>query len=130
MVGEARDAVRAEALARLARAGDAPDDAVTRAARALAKVRDPATRDEGAASLRQACDDPALDAAVRATAQLELGRALLLLGRPAEGAGALLEYARANPAEPASRHAIDAAVAAARGNGDPALLARVLATAV
>ena len=125
-----RDAVRAEALARLARAGDAPDDAVTRAARALAKVRDPSTRDEGAASLRQACDDPALDAAVRATAQLELGRALLLLGRPAEGADALLGYARANPSEPASRHAIDAAVAAARGNGDPALLARVLATAV
>ncbi len=125
-----RDAMRAEALARLARAPDAPDDAVTRAARALAKVRDPQTRDEGAAALRQACDDPSLDAAVRATAQLELGRALLLLGRPAEGADALLEYARANPAEPASRHAIDAAVAAARGNGDPALLARVLSTAV
>jgi hypothetical protein len=124
-----RDAVRAEALARLARAADAPDDAVTRAARALAKVRDPATRADGAAALRAACDDPALDPAVRATAQLELGRALLLLGRPAEGADALLGYARANPAEPASRHAIDAAVAAARGNGDPSLLARVLATA-
>ena len=125
-----RDAVRAEAIARIARAGDGVDDAVVRAARALARVREPATREDGAVALRAACDDAGLDPAVRAVAQLELGRALLLLGRAAEGADALLEYARANPAEPASRHAIDAAVAAARGTGDAMLLSRVLATAV
>jgi hypothetical protein len=125
-----RDAVRAEAIVRIARAGDGLDDAVVRAARALARVREPATREDGAAALRTACADPGIDPAVRAVAQLELGRALLLLGRAAEGADALLEYARANQSEPASRHAIDAAVAAARGTGDAMLLARVLATAV
>jgi hypothetical protein len=61
---------------------------------------------------------------------LELGRAELLLGHPADGAAALLGFAESHPAEPVSRHAIDAAVAAARGTGDAALLGRVLSTAV
>jgi len=125
-----RGAVRAEALARIARNADGADDPVTRVARALADAAAPSTRASGTAALRSAIVDPALDAGVRSLAMLELGRAELLLGNPADGALALLAFAEANPAEPASRHAIDAAVAAARGTGDAGLLARVLATAV
>lgn len=125
-----RGAVRAEALARIARNADGMDDPVTRVARALAQVAAPGNRAQGIGALRAALADPALDPGVRSLAMLELGRAELLLGNPAEGALALLAFAEANPAEPASRHAIDAAVAAARGTGDAALLARVLATAV
>jgi hypothetical protein len=56
---------------------------------------------------------------VRSLATLELGRADLLLGRPADRAGTLLAFAETHPADPVSRHAIDAApVAAARGTGD------------
>jgi hypothetical protein len=126
----ARETVRAAALARIARNADGLDDAVARAARALARSRDPATRADGVEALRAAIADGSLDERVRPAAMLGLGRALLLLGRPSEGAQALLDYARACPAEPSSRHAIDAAVAAARGTGDPALLSEVLATAV
>jgi hypothetical protein len=125
-----RGAVRAEALARIARNAEGMDDPVTRVARALAQAALPEARAQGIGALRAAITDPALDPAVRSLAMLELGRAELLLGNPAEGALALLAFAEANPAEPASRHAIDAAVAAARGTGDAALLARVLATAV
>jgi hypothetical protein len=125
-----RGSVRAEALARIARNAGGTDDPVTRTARALAQARTPDARASGTAALRTAVADPALDAEVRGYAMLELGRAELLLGNPAEGAAALLAFAEANPAEPSSRHAIDAAVAAARGSGDAALLARVLGTAV
>lgn len=125
-----RASVRAEALARIARHAASQDDPVSRLARALTAAQAPDLRAAGTASLRAAVRDPALDAEVRGHAMLELGRAELLLGNPAEGAAALLEFAEANPAEPASRHAIDAAVAAARGSGDAGLLARVLSTAV
>ena len=125
-----RCVVRTEALARIARNADGADDPVTRVARALAQAAQPSTRAAGTAALRAAIADPALDAGVRALAMLELGRAELLLGNAADGALALLAFAEANPAEPASRHAIDAAVSAARGTGDAALLTRVLATAV
>jgi hypothetical protein len=125
-----RAAVRAEALARIARNADGMDDPVARVARALALAATVDSRAPGTAALRAAVADPALDPGVRALAMLELGRAELLLGNPEAGALALLAFAEANPAEPSSRHAIDAAVAAARGTGDAALLARVLATAV
>ena len=125
-----RESVRMAALARIARHAEGLDDAVARAARALAQARDPATRAAGADALRGAIADPALDERVRPAAMLGLGRALLLQGSPAEGARALLDYARACPAEPSSRHAIDAAVSAARGTGDAALLSDVLTTAV
>jgi hypothetical protein len=105
------------------------DDPVVRVARALAAIRGGESRAQGTAALRAALADPALDQGIRTVAMLELGRAELLMGRPAEGAIALLAFAEAHPSEPASRHAIDAAVAAARGTGDAALLARVLATA-
>lgn len=125
-----RGAVRTEALARIARNADGMDDPVARVARALSQASAPESRSAGTAALRAAVTDPALDPGVRALAMLELGRAELLLGNPEAGALALLAFAEANPAEPSSRHAIDAAVAAARGTGDAALLARVLATAV
>ena len=130
MAAPARRAdVRAEALARVARNAESMDDPVVRVARALAAVRGGESRAQGTAALRAALADPALDPGIRTVAMLELGRAELLMGRPAEGAVALLAFAEAHPSEPASRHAIDAAVAAARGTGDAALLARVLATA-
>jgi hypothetical protein len=125
-----RGAVRAEALARIARNSDGMDDPVARVARALAQSAAADSRAAGTSALRAAVADPALDPGVRALAMLELGRAELLLGNPEAGALALLAFAEGNPAEPSSRHAIDAAVAAARGTGDAALLARVLATAV
>ncbi len=125
-----RESVRMAALGRIARHAEGLDDAVARAARALAQSREPATRAAGVDALRAAVADPALDERVRPAAMLGLGRALLLQGSPAEGARALLDYARACPAEPSSRHAIDAAVSAARGTGDAALLSDVLTTAV
>lgn len=125
-----RESVRMAALARIARHAEGLDDPVSRAARALAQARDPATRAAGTDALREAIADSGLDERVRPAAMLGLGRALLILGSPGEGARALLDYARACPAEPSSRHAIDAAVAAARGTGDAALLSDVLTTAV
>lgn len=124
-----RAGTRQEALDRIARNAEGMDDAVVRVARALVEARTAGTRAHAADALRAALASPGLDAQVRTVAMLELGRTELLLGRPVEGALALLEFAQANPAEPVSRHAIDAAVAAARGTGDAALLARVLATA-
>jgi len=125
-----RAAVRAAALARIAQHAGSMDDPVVRVARALAASGSSEGRSAGTALLRGALADPALEAGVRTLAMLELGRAELLLGHPAEGAAALLEFAQAYPSEPVSRHAIDAAVAAARGTGDSVLFARVLATAV
>ena len=125
-----RAAVRAAALARIAQHAGSMDDPVVRVARALAAIGSSEGRAPGTALLRGALTDPALDAGVRTLAMLELGRAELLLGHPSEGAAALLEFAQAYPSEPVSRHAIDAAVAAARGTGDSLLFARVLATAV
>ncbi|MFM1935880.1 MAG: hypothetical protein RI990_839 [Planctomycetota bacterium] len=124
-----REAARAEAMARIARHAAGLDDPVSRTARALAAVRDPARRAGGLPLLEQSAADPALAPQVRALAQLELGRAQLLEGRPTDGADTLLSYAQENPADPSSRHAIDVAVAAARGSGDAALLGRVLGTA-
>lgn len=125
-----RTAVRAAALARIAQHAGSMDDPVVRVARALAASSSSEGRAAGTALLRGALADPALEAGVRTLAMLELGRAELLLGHPSEGATALLEFAQAYPSEPVSRHAIDAAVAAARGTGDSLLFARVLATAV
>jgi hypothetical protein len=132
-----RSALRRAALARIAlhaddlRTGDADDPVVTVAV-ALARLADAgatAGRAQAAEALRAAIAAPTLDPGIRALSQLELGRAELLLGRPADGARSLLAFAEANAGDPASRHAIDAAVAAARGTGDAALLARVLGTA-
>lgn len=124
-----REAARAEAMARIARHAAGLDDPVSRTARALDTVHDPSRRATGLRLLEESTADPALSPQVRALAQLELGRAQLLEGRPADGAATLLSYAQENPADPSSRHAIDVAVAAARGTGDAALLGRVLGTA-
>lgn len=124
-----REAARAEAMARIARHAAGLDDPVSRTARALATVHDPSRRATGLRLLEESTADPALSPQVRALAQLELGRAQLLEGRPVDGATTLLSYAQENPADPSSRHAIDVAVAAARGAGDAALLGRVLGTA-
>lgn len=124
-----RTAVRAEALERVARNCTTSDEAVPRLARALADARDPARRAAGSEALRTCLADPGLAPSLRPLAMLELGRAELLGARPGPGAEALLAFAEASPADPASRHAIDAAVTAARGTGDAQLLARVLSTA-
>ena len=124
-----RPAVRAEAFARIARHCGESGAAVARLARALAPAGGPGAERPAAAEIRACLEAPDLDPALRPWAMLELGRAELTAGRPAAGAEALLAFAEACPADPASRDAIDAAVTAARGTGDALLLARVLAVA-
>lgn len=125
-----RPAVRSEAFARIARHCTDQDAAVPRLARALAAAGGGDARIDAAAEVRACVADPALDPSLRPWAMLELGRAELAAGRPAAGAEALLAFAESSAADPTSRDAIDAAVTAARGTGDAALLGRVLATAV
>lgn len=121
--------LRLVVLERLADAmpqGDLPLPAL---AHALRHGREPSSRAQVAASLAKALESGALPAAMVPLAEFELGRMELLLGQARDGATRLLRFAQQHPADPASRHAIDAAVLASRALGDPALLAAVLDTA-
>ncbi len=127
-----RAAVRQSVLERIAVNCGSQSSAVVQLANALKLLRAAETRQQGAAEL-----DSALTAGtggvpieLRVMAELELGRAELLLGRARDGTMRLLRFAQEHSADPSSRNAIDAAVTAARSIGDPALLATALGTAV
>jgi hypothetical protein len=125
-----RSAVRAAVLDRIATNIPDASDPVATLARALHDARVPETRERAATAMAEALASGKLSKDLRALAEFELARNELLLGRALDGATRMLRFAQEYPADPASRHAIDVAVLAARALGDPALLTTVLVTAV
>jgi tetratricopeptide (TPR) repeat protein len=127
-----RVAVRQSVLDRIAANCGGHSSAVVQLANALKLLRAAESRQQGAAELDAALSvsTARVPVELRVMAELELGRAELLLGRARDGTMRLLRFAQEHSADPSSRNAIDAAVIAARAIGDPALLATALATAV
>lgn len=125
-----RTQVLLSALERVAAHCPPAQGAVPQLAAALLELRVPQQRAAAAQRLAALQADPALSPQLSGLAQLELGRALLTLGQAREGAVLLQAYAQQHAADPASPHAMEAAVTAARALGDAAFLAAVLDAAV
>ncbi|MFO0783631.1 MAG: hypothetical protein U0636_08090 [Phycisphaerales bacterium] len=125
-----RTQVLLAALERVAAHCPPSQGAVPQLAAALLELRSSQQRAAAAERLAALQADPALPPPLSALAQLELGRALLTMGQAREGAVLLLAYAQQHAADPASPHAMEAAVTAARALGDAPFLAAVLDAAV